>query len=332
MENKLTNESSESLFGVPYIVVDNFIKIATFEQIKVLLYILRNNSNNIDLEIISENTGVSIKDAENAISFWKNCNIVPKDNNKQNVVSMNSMFTSVSALPETVPQPQLPVTDNVQNNPTSAKRIQLHPTEITEIINTNAEIAELFQVLQGIIPTINNFMQNSLIWIYNYYGLKREVIAILMTYCTSVDKLNTTYIEKMAETWAEKGINTLEEAQKEVAFLTACHSYTYQIMSMFEMKRTPTTKQQKFIDEWYEKNLDLELIKYAYEKTIENIEKLSFPYINKILVAWQTQGFKTAEDVQNFEESSQKSYKQKKFGGNSDGFNAEDYNIFINDF
>lgn len=332
MENKLTNESSEILFGVPCIVVDNFLKIASGEQIKVLLYILRNNGHDIDSENISENTGISRKDVENAVSFWKNCNIIPPENNKQNAVSMNSMFTPVSALPETASQPPvqqnlpLPVAD------TSVKRIQLHPTEITEIINTNAEIAELFQVLQGIIPTINNFMQNSLIWIYNYYGLKREVIAILMSYCASFDKLNTNYIEKMAETWAEKGINTLEEAQKEVAFLSACHSYTYQIMNMFEMKRTPTTKQQKFIDEWYEKNFNLELIKYAYEKTVENIEKLSFPYINKILVVWQTQGLKTVEDVQNFEESSHKSYKQSKFGGNSDGFNAEDYNIVINKF
>lgn len=329
MENKLTNESAKNLFGVPCIVVDNFIKIATFEQIKVLLYILRNNGNNMDSEIISENTGISIKDTEDAISFWKNCNIIPKDSNKQTTAS--SMFTPVSALPETTSQPQLPVTDNAQT-PAPVKRIQLHPTEITEIINTNADIAELFQVLQGILPTINNFMQNSVLWIYNYYGLKTEVIAILMTYCTSVDKLNITYIEKMAETWAEKGINTIEEAQKEITFLSFCHSYTYQIMNMFEMSRKPTTKQQKFIDEWYKKNIDTELIKYAYEKNIENIEKLSFPYINKILVSWETQGLKTVEDVQEFEKSSQKNYKQSKFGGNSDGFNADDYNIVINKF
>ena len=37
----------------------------------------------------------------------------------------------------------------------------------------------------------------------------------------------------------------------------------------------PTPKQQEFIDAWQEQNIPIELITYAYEKNIENIEKLS---------------------------------------------------------
>ena len=41
----------------------------------------------------------------------------------------------------------------------------------------------------------------------------------------------------------------------------------------------------------------IELIEYAYEKTIESIDKLNFPYINKILENWYENGLLTKSQI-----------------------------------
>ena len=96
------------------------------------------------------------------------------------------------------------------------------------------------------------------------------------------------------------------------------------------MKRRPTTKQQEIVDTWQTEKYDLDLIKCAYERTIERIDKLSFEYINKILITWRENGYSSADDVK----SAESEYRKNKKSGektSSDGFDAEKYNILIND-
>ena len=48
-----------TMFGVPYIVADNFLKLASGDHIKVLLYLLRCSGRAVTNEEISANTGVN---------------------------------------------------------------------------------------------------------------------------------------------------------------------------------------------------------------------------------------------------------------------------------
>ena len=45
-----------TMFGVPHVVADNFLKLASGKQIKVLLYILRCSGRTVSDEEISRNT------------------------------------------------------------------------------------------------------------------------------------------------------------------------------------------------------------------------------------------------------------------------------------
>ena len=55
------------MFGVPGIVADNFLKLATGGQIKVLLFLLRYSGKMCSLDEISSNTGVQPDQVEEAI-------------------------------------------------------------------------------------------------------------------------------------------------------------------------------------------------------------------------------------------------------------------------
>lgn len=336
MKFRTNNGTEGAMFKVPNIVADNLLKLVGGEEIKVLLYILRNSGADIKAEEISANTGVPQQQIQDAIDFWHQYNLILYDTPPQESQTVNNNNIMVPPEPVKIQTDNIPDNDFLQQNtqkpvsPVSTKAC-LKPSLMNEEARNNPDIIELFQIIQGIIINPNHIMRNSLIWIHEYLGLKTEVIVTLVNYCATIDCINSGYIEKIAVDWSDKGINTLEMAQNEVDRLIKSRSCTGQIIKMFDMKRNPTTSQQEFIDKWLESGYSMEMIKYAYELTIEQIEKLSFPYINKILVSWEEKGFKTTDDVKKSASERKKNYKPKN-SANSDGFDADKYDIVVNNF
>lgn len=327
------NSSICNIFGVPCIVADNFLKISSGEQIKVLLYILRNSDKNITVKEISNNTGIAPQEVESCIKWWQDFNIIPDQNIiNQEFNNVSDTMTAQFISPVMTPAPVITTAAEVtpKPEPTKIKRNILSPNEVTSVLIKNPDMKQLFDSLRETIPFFNDHIQDSIIWIHEYYGLKIEVINVLINYCCTINSMYSKYIEELAKKWYDKGIHTMEEACEEVKFLEYSRTFTFKIISLFEMKRNPTTTQQDFIDSWQKADYDIELIRYAYEITIENTEKLSFPYINKILVSWHNNGINTFEKAKNAVAERKNSYKSKT--DNSDGFDADKYEIVINNF
>lgn len=335
-----------SMFGVPCVVADNFLKIADDGKIKVLLYILRNSGKTLTTEDISANTGVDNEKTEEAVLFWKQVNVlssepsvirtantgVDTEKTEESVLfrKQANALPSDSSIIRTAPAMPQKTAENISNNTkpvdiSPLKRTVLPSSEISSIIRSDKNIAELFKIAETHLGILNNSMQNSLIWMYNYLGMKKEVIITLICYCVQIDKRSASYIEKVASDWTEREINTLESATAEVVRLNSVHTFTNEIKRMFELVRTPTSKQREFISQWQTAGYSLELIHCAYEKTVEQINKVSFEYINKILLSWKENGYKTPGDVKNA-----KNENRKNKPDNSDGYDAEKYKILIN--
>lgn len=309
------------MFGVPCIVADNFLKLASDGQIKVLLYILRNSGRAVTAEEISANTGVAPEQAVEAVMFWQQANVLTSD--------AAVLKSTVKLHPEELPAPVSAEPETAPQDTSPPKKTLIPPSEISNIICENTDIAELFKIAETILGPLNPSMQNSLIWMFNYLGLKKEVILILIGYCAEINKPNASYIEKIASSWTEKEINTLETATAEVERLNSAHTFAGEIKRLFELRQNPTANQKKFISQWQESGYSTELIHYAYERTVEQINKVSFEYINKILISWNESGYKSPEEVQ----SAEKEYRKKKkseTAAASDGFNADKYKVFIN--
>lgn len=328
MEFKANSGVWGTMFGVPCIVADNFLKLADEAQIKVLLFLLRYSGKSVTSEDISLNTGFSIEQVNDAVTFWQQVNVLSQDMTAAASVPEPIMERQMERQPE-IPTVTTPVPEQVPPLGTAPlKTTQLHPSEIAEIICSNPNIAELFKIAETILGPLNPTMQNSLIWMFNYLGLKKEVILILIGYCVDLNKSNPKSIEKIASEWAENGINTLEAATAEAERLNAARSFANEIKRLFELRQNPTTNQQKFISQWQTDGYSTALIHYAYEKTVEQINKVSFEYINKILISWKNAGYTSPDDVKRAEDEYRK--KKQNEPASSDGFDADKYKILIN--
>lgn len=324
-----------TMFGVPCVVADNFLKLATGEQIKVLLYILRCSGRDCTDEEIAVNTGISPQQAADAVMFWQQVNVLSPESSSA-AAAVNDIMSAPTALPNSssaAPQPQkADVSAEAKENLITRRKQNMTPSEISQLMKDSADISELFKTAESCLGTLTHTQQNSLIWMYTYLGLKKEVIITLLAYCVSIEKTNVSYIEKIACDWSENEINSLNAAQEEVSRMASSREYTVQIMRAFEMKRRPTAKQLEIIAQWKSIGFSIELIHYAYEKTIEQIDKLSFEYINKILLSWRDSGYTTVKQVKDAESDYRKKKKSDGKGGSGDDFDVDKYKIFINNF
>lgn len=325
MEFKVNCGIWGTMFGVPGIVADNFLKLATGGQIKVLLYLLRYSGKMCSLDEISLNTGVGADEVEEAIMFWQQANVLTPQNSPE-IASVRSIM-SQQPLDETKQAVPAHKPEAVPNH-----KANYSGSEIADIMKDSQDIRELFKITEGILGTLKNSQMNSIIWMYDHLGLKKEVIITLLTYCSSIEKTNTAYVEKIAADWAENDINSMKAAQDEIQRLSASKDYTESIMKLFEMSRRPTTKQDEIIKQWKKNGFSLDLIHYAYEKTLEQINKLNFDYINKILISWNDSGFKSADDVKNAESSFRRKKKEQNSQKGENDPDIEEYKSVINKF
>lgn len=317
MEYILNSGVFGRVFAVPKAVVDNYIKLANEASIKVLLYMLRNNEQEYSLSSIASALNISENQVDEAFVFWENANIIKKNNFQDNVTVKSS---DNEEQVKTESKPKKSVRDDRRD-------YNLNPSEIAERVEQSEYIKGMFTMSEQTFGRpLTHSEQRSFIWMHDYLGLTTEVILMIVAYSVSMEKGGIKYIEAVAADWAERGINTLDLAQTEIKILEEKSSYNGKIMKIFGMNRKPTSKQQEFIDLWQEKAYSMELIEYAYEKTIEKIDKLNFPYINKILENWYSEGLLTKSQIDKAVRPSSESGKKEY------SFDLDDYKSLVNDF
>lgn len=138
-----------------------------------------------------------------------------------------------------------------------------------------------------------------------YLGLSADVICVLVRYCQerarrkgSLRNPSLRAIEKEAYAWAERGIDTMEEAAAFIQTQNMRASQLGQLMGILEIRgRSLTPAEEKYARQWLEAGFDMDAIAMAYERTCLNTGGLRWPYMNKILARWQEAGWFTGEQV-----------------------------------
>lgn len=326
-----------NIFGVPSIIADNFLKLSTEAQLKVIIYLLRNNGQSFNIEEIAENTGLNEEEVEDALLFWNQNGILP--DTYEDLPAVNSIFSS----PE--PEPKSENTDLYMYSGSnySSARLNIKHTEISDMLESSKTLRDLFAMTEKSLCNMNFAVERSLIWMNQYLGLSAEIIIMIINYCVSINNGNISYIEQMAYEWKNNGIDTLELANKEINRLkedSEIRAFILRIKRMFEMGRDPVPNQMKYIRNWKDECYPEELIQLAYYKAVEltgNSSKIPMPYIDTILVKWKDAGICTVEDVEKADIDFKNEFKKKKkSNSNTTEFIEEDendeYAVFFNHF
>ena len=294
------------VFAIPGSVVEKYIKLASGSALKVLLFMLYYNDKEYSRSEIAMALNIPEESVEDAFCFWEQVDVIRRDG-----VSLSKG----TFVPEAAPLTVIPVPDTEKASGAKLRQkstASLTPREIAERIENSEGIAFLFSAAESAMQhLLTHTEQRSLIWMHDYLGIPADVILMLLEYCRVINKLNVRYIETVAISWQEKEILTHELAEKEIQNLKDRHGLTARIMSAFGINRKLSGKEEEYIADWTAKSYDIDLISYAYDKTIDSINKLSFPYINKILNGWYAKGMLTREQIDKDNQSYSKSFAGK---------------------
>ena len=159
------------------------------------------------------------------------------------------------------------------------------PVTSHTILHNNSELSFLLDCLEERLKRpVTTVEYKSIVHMMEYLKLPADVIIMAIEYCISIDKVNARYWEKVCTSWADKGIATHELAEQYLTLIKNAKSTENKVKRVFGItNRNLIDSEKEAIAKWTQEYLfDIDVIKLAYERTIISINKLSFPYINKI--------------------------------------------------
>lgn len=298
MDIKINPSLYNSVFVVPTSVVDDDIRLAGSASLKTLLWFIRNMQNSPTPDQASKALGLSLDDVKDAISYWTERGVLVNDDA---VTVSQSEPTEVKSQAIEIP---------TEHTDVQEEKLKLRPTKkptMAEVVkrgNESPEIKFLLNEAQKAMGrTLTNNDAETLLWLADYCEMPVSVILMAINFAASRNSsekntLRMRYIEKIVLSWMDEEIFTVESAEEKIKELTQREGRWYKLQSLLGLeKRKASDKEEElceFIDFY---TLPDELVKLAYDETINKKGKYSAAYILGILKKWREKGIKTAYDV-----------------------------------
>ena len=280
---------------VPKDFIEHIMPSSNASYVMVYIYVLMlaTTGKTLGTAEIAKKLGLIESDVINAIKYWNEKGIM--SGTGDTVIIKHSADEEIS--PET-----------------NRKTID----DISEIINGNKTLSDLCAIAQELVgKTLGNNDIETLYWFYDELGFSPEVISMLLEYCVSLGKRNMKYIEKVALTWHENNISTMDEAQAYITNASARSDYISMLRKLFGINERNLSKTERlYLESWRDElKMSTDMVGLAYDYCVLAVGKLSFPYMNTILKRWADQGIHTIPEA----EKDHERFKQQSSNNNDIG-------------
>ena len=182
----------------------------------------------------------------------------------------------------------------------------------------NPDISELFFIIETYLKhTLSSTDTNMVLYWLDELHFSTDLVEYLVEYCITKGHSSLRYMNKVALSWADAGIKTVDQAKDDAA----AHSQIYySVMKALGITgRNLVDSEVSLINKWVgEYGFDIELVKAACSKTISAIQKPSFEYTDSILANWRKKDVHTLKDVEVLDANFAKANKASATGSSQD--------------
>ncbi len=278
-------------FKIEFDFMEKWGRFAKGEYLQIYLYILYIWEKDKKLLTISELAKKLDKDrdaVENAIDFWITADVFKKS-------GRGFVISGEKGLADKT---------DIKATKDSKSGLRVRPSytsaEIDAVAAKNKSIDSLFRQAESILDRILSPSDFELIYSFvDWLGLPVEVVIMLLRFAAGRGKTAKRYLETVAIDWADKGIDNYESAEeyiRKIELKLSNEGKVRGILGIYDRALTQTEK--KYIKAWtFEKDIPSELVAEAYDRTVAATGKLSWAYMNKILLSWYDDGLHTVDEV-----------------------------------
>ncbi|MCR3757398.1 DnaD domain protein [Clostridium felsineum] len=284
---------------VSNIFIENYMTKARGEYVKVYLLGLKyctSGEPGVNSSMMASKLHLLETDIINAWNYWNDENVVkliPIDNKG----NFNIQFLDLS-----------------EESPEDEK------VDLLSELNNNSIKGMLQDIEKLLGRTLSPKEMSTYIGWQKEFDFSPELILLLIQYAVSKGKTNYRYIEKIALSWHDSKIKSIEDAQ---TYITKHEDKWIKIRKVLEylgVKDAEIMKpQEQLLTKWLESfSFPLDVIFRACDICFERINKADFKYIDAILTNWFKAGIKTLKDVDtkdlkkpSFKKNQNNSFKSK---------------------
>lgn len=315
----LHTNSPKQVTVVSNTFIDNFMSQANGEYVKIYLYLLRclsHNGHSFSVSEMADRFDHTEKDIKRALHYWQEHNLLKLEYNESQELIGICLLDPEHAVQKDadIISGTFDTTGNlaVAVNEDSVKKIShrtgLEPSknepavpaysleQLATFQNDNV-VAELLTITEMYLGhTLNATETNTVIFWYDSLKLNPEVIDYLITYCIEKKHNSIHYMNKVAISFHEDGIQSVEEAKAR----NSMHSKNYFTVakSLGITNRSLIQSEQELIEKWTKiYKLPLDIITEACRRTIARTNQPSFEYTDTILKSWHEKKVQSMDDI-----------------------------------
>jgi DnaD/phage-associated family protein len=278
---------------VPDIFVTEFMPSMDGDFVKIYIHCLFLNKRNKPTtpDDIAKKLDIDISRVKEALTYLDNLGVIRRVSNNIIIVDLKEKEIKRVYRPKTTSTPAEAVF--------SSERNKKRNSVIRDINN------KFFQAVMS-----PSWYTDIDAW-FDKYHFEEDVMFALFEHCYNHKGLAKQYITKVAESWNSKNIKNHLDLDKYSNEYQKLKDIRTKIMKKIRKQGFFTEYEENYIEKWVmEYNFDFEIIELALKKTTATLNP-NFEYINKILTEWHERGFRTKEEIAEYDKVRKQSQAAK---------------------
>lgn len=265
--------------------------------------------------------GESVVSVAASLAFWRGAG----------VLELSEADTPASHQPLAPVAPVAPPAPAPRKRPAEAMTHdglpQYTSEQIADLLEARAETAAFIHECERLWGKMFNTMEvNILLGLSDYLGLDWDYIIALVAHCAKELNERGTgksmrYVEKTASTFYNEDIRTHDALLEKFHQLEELRSMEGKLRTLFGMgERTLTPKEKKLFSTWlYEYRCTMDVIRLAYEITVDAKGSPNLNYMNSILANWNRDGLRTVAEIEDAQTTFREQRESKTRTGRKKG-------------
>ena len=261
---------------------------ADASDLRVLLYLAACEAEDreFDPAAAADELLLSESEVRSSVKFWRGAGIVKNGGNAK------------------------PAAEKAEKPLRETRRTKLSTDELCRVSEKNPDFRPLLDMAQQTAGWIFNTGEIEILArLYSELKLSGEYILAMIGYFICRRERSIHYLEEVCYDYAvKKGITTAEALEERLRWLERFEGRAGKVRTIFGIgSRSLTEKEEALLTDWFDKYaFSDDVIRLAYDKTVESTGKASLHYANSILRSWHEKGVKTVEDAKNISKKSQR--------------------------
>ena len=282
--------------------IDHYMVRANGEYVKVYLLLLRHmnqSSGYLSVSELADLLECTEKDILRALRYWKSEGLLdylddtPDDPSPKSTAPSSAASSGLHDVQSGYMTSSIPA-DSVSDSAALASTTNIQQYRSRK---ERAEFKELLFVAEQYLgKTLSATDIDQITYFYDTLNMSAELIEYLIEYCVENGHKSMHYINKVALSWHEENITTVNLA-KTSSFLYNKNCYC--VLNAYGIKgRGPAASEIAYIRKWSEEyGFALEVILEACDRTMNSIHQPSFDYTDSILKRWKDKNVRQLKDI-----------------------------------